>query len=207
MPKITSIKPQKNKKRVNIYLDDKYGFGLDLENFIKLRLKVEQELSDKEIENILKKSEFQKALDKLLRYATLRPRSEKEFRNWLKKHKVHESLHHKLFNRLKRLELLEDNKFAKWWIGQRLQFKFKSKRELEKELRIKGIDRNIIEDVLSEVNIDEVKIAKELLEKKKYKWEKLPKLEARKKMGEFLARKGFGWELIKNTIDAISQKD
>jgi len=88
-----------------------------------------------------------------------------------------------------------------------LQFKFKSKRELENELQIKGIDRNITEDVLSEVNIDEVKIAKGLLNKKKYRWEKLPKHEAREKMSEFLGRKGFGWGIIKIIIDDVLEKD
>lgn len=207
MPVITAIKSQKSKKRVNIYLDDKFGFGLDLETLVKYGLKVGQELSDEEIEKIVKKAEFQKVYDKILRFATLRPRSEKEFRNWLKKYKVHESLHKELFNRLKRLELFDDIKFAKWWIGQRLQFKFKSKKELEYELRIKGIDRNIIEDVLSEVEIDETKIAKGLLEKKKYKWEKLSKLEAKKKMSEFLGRKGFGWDIIRKIIDGVFEKD
>ena len=66
MPVITSIKPQRNKKRSNIYLDGKFGFGLDLDNFVKLGLKVEQELSDKEIAGIVKEAEFQKILEKLL---------------------------------------------------------------------------------------------------------------------------------------------
>lgn len=205
MPIITAIKPQKNKKRVNIYLDGKFAFGLDLENFIKLGLKVEQELSDKEIEDILKKVELQKVSDKILRFATLRPRSEKEFYGWLRRHKVHKSLHKKLFDKLKRLNLLDDEIFAKWWIGQRLQFK--SKRELEYELRIKGIDRNIIEDVLAEVDIDEEKLARELLNKKKYRWDKLTKYDAKKKMIEFLGRRRFGWDAIKNAVDDFFQKD
>jgi len=204
MPTITSIKPQKNQKRVNIYLDDKFGFGLDLENFVKLGLRAGQEISDGEIEEIIRKSEFQITLDKLLRYATLRPRSEGEFKNWLRKHKVHTTIHKRLFNRLKRLELLDDTKFAKWWVGQRLQFKFKSKKELEYELKNKGIDRYIIEDTLSEVNIDEEKFAKGLLEKRKYRWEKLPKLVAKKKMTEFLGRKGFDWEIIKKVTKDIN---
>lgn len=207
MPLITKIKPQKNKKRVNIYLDGKFGFGLDLENFMKLGLKVEQELSEGEIEKILKKAEFQKVSDKLLKFATLRPRSEKEINDWLRKHKVYKSLHKGLFNRLKRLELMDDEKFAKWWLGQRIQFKFKSKRELENELRIKGINNNIIEDVLSEVDIDEGKIAKELLEKKRYRWEKLPRIEAKKKMSEFLARKGFDWGVIKKVTNDFLDKN
>ncbi|OGM12519.1 hypothetical protein A2V80_01525 [Candidatus Woesebacteria bacterium RBG_16_39_8b] len=204
MPIITSIKPQKNQKRVNIYLDDKFGFGLDLENFVKLGLRAGQEISDGEIEEIIRKSEFQITLDKLLRYATLRPRSEGEFKNWLRKHKVHTTIHKRLFNRLKRLELLDDTKFAKWWVGQRLQFKFTSKKELEYEFKNKGIDRYIIEDTLSEVNIDEEKFAKGLLEKRKYRWEKLPKLVAKKKMTEFLGRKGFDWEIIKKVTKDIN---
>ena len=206
MPIITKIKPQKNKKRVNIYLDNKFGFGLDLENYMKLGLKVDQELSDEEIAIMLKKAEFQKTYDKLLRFVTLRPRSEKEINDWLRNHKVHTSLHKDLFNRLKRLDLLDDIKFAKWWVEQRLEFRPRSKRIMNYELRMKGIDRNTIEDVLSELKIDEIKIAKELLQKKKYKWEKFPRLEARKKMSEFLGRKGFGWEVIKKVTNDLLEK-
>jgi len=197
---ITAIKPQKNQKRVNIYLDGKFGFGIDLENFVKLGLKVEQELSEKEIEEIIKKAEFQKTLDKLLRFATLRPRSEKEINDWLKRKRVHESIHRELFNRLNRLDLVDDRDFSKWWIEQRQAFRPKSLRILNNELRIKGVKKEIIEDVLGNTRIDEASIAKELLKKKNYKWKNLPKLEERKKMSEFLARKGFGWEVISKLI-------
>ena len=134
MSTVTSIKPQRSKKRVNIFLDGKFGFGLDLENFVKLNLKVGTELSEKRVGEIVKKAEFQKVYEKMLKFATLRPRSKKEFDNWLRKHKVHVSLHPELFNKLKRLEFLNDEKFATWWMEQRLQFKSKSKRELLQEL-------------------------------------------------------------------------
>ncbi|OGM11569.1 hypothetical protein A2Z22_02100 [Candidatus Woesebacteria bacterium RBG_16_34_12] len=200
MPIITQIKPQKNQKRVNVYLDDKFAFGLDLENFVKLNLRVGTEFSDKEIKEIVKKAEFQKTYDKILRFASLRPRSKKEYSDWLRKHKVHITLHKKLFNRLKHLEFLDDRKFAAWWIEQRLQFKFKSKKEIESELRIKGIDKNVIEDVLSEVKIDEVKMAKRLIEKKRYRWVRLEPFEARKKISAFLLQKGFGWDVIREVV-------
>jgi len=200
MPTVTSIKPQRNKRRVNIYLDNKFGFGLDLENFVKLGLKVEQELTEEEIEKIVRKGEFQKTLDKLLKFATLRPRSEKEIKDWFKRKKVHESIHKELFNRLKRLELLDDAQFALWWVGQRNQFKPRGKRALESELRMKGIKKEVIESALSSLKIDEGKIAKELLIKKEYKWRNLPKREARQKMGQFLSRKGFSWEIIEKVL-------
>ena len=201
MPVITTIKPQRNKKRVNIYLDSKYGFGIDLETFVKLGLKVEQELGEDEVEKIVEKAEFQKSLDKLLRYATLRPRSGREVNDWFRKRKVHESLHKKLTSKLKTLDLLEDEKFARWWVDQRLSFRPRGKRALESELIGKGIDRTIIKTVLSETDVDEVGIATELIKKKKYKWDKLPLIEAREKKSAFLARKGFGWDVVKKAID------
>ena len=200
MPTITAIKPQRNKNRVNIYLDNKFGFGLDLENFVKLGLKVEQELSEEKVAEIVKKGEFQKTLDKLLKFATLRPRSEKEIKDWFKRKKVHESIHKELFNRLKRLELLDDAQFARWWVGQRNQFKPRGKRALESELRMKGIKKEVIAAVLSEFKIDEVKIAKALLAKKAYKWQHLPSRDGRQKMAQFLARKGFNWEIIEKVL-------
>ncbi|OGM25147.1 hypothetical protein A2962_02485 [Candidatus Woesebacteria bacterium RIFCSPLOWO2_01_FULL_39_61] len=200
MPTITSIKPQKNKKRLNIYLDDKFGFGLDLESFVKFGLKVGQGISEEEIRKIVNESEFQKNYDKILKFGSLRPRSKKEYNDWLKKHKVHESLHAKLFNRLKYLDFINDKKFALWWIEQRVAFRSKSKRVLIQELRSKGVDKDIVDDVLFESELDELKVANKLLEKKKYRWEKLGDYEARIKKSQFLARNGFDWETIKKVL-------
>jgi regulatory protein len=138
MPIITSIKQQKNKNRVNVYLDDKYGFGIDLDNFVILKLRVGQELTEEEVEKVVKKAEYQKTLDKLLRFAMVRPRSEKEVTDYFRRKKVHESMHQKLLEKLKHLELIDDLKFAKWWVDQRANFKPKTKRILKIELTKKG---------------------------------------------------------------------
>jgi regulatory protein len=198
--KITKITVQKNQKRVNIFLDEKFGFGLDLENYVLLGLKVGQELSDEEISEITKKAEYQNTYNNLLRFATLRPRSEKEIYDWFKKHKVSENLYIKLFDKLKHLNLANDYEFAKWWIEQRIQFKSKSKKDLEYELRIKGIAKEIINEVLSESGIDELGAAQKLIKKNIYKWERLDKFKKKQKIYEFLARKGFGWPVINSIL-------
>lgn len=206
MSVITSIKPQRNGKRVNVYLDGKFGFGIDLENFVKLGLKVEQEFTDEEITEIIKKAEFQKTLDKLLKFATLRPRSEKEIRDYFRRKKVHESLYKELFNRLNRLELIDDKKFAEWWMKQRQEFSPRAKRMMNYELRIKGIKKDIIDEVLQKIDIDEEKMARGLLEKKAYKWKSLPGRDARQKMSQYLLAKGFGWETVGPLVDAFTNK-
>ena len=130
MPIITALKPQKNKKRINVHLDGKFGFGIDLENLVNHNLKVEQTLTEKEVEEIIQKAEFQKTLDKLLRFSTLRPRSKREVETWFRKHKVHESLHDGLIGKLKRLNLLDDRQFSEWWVKQRIEFRPRGKRAL-----------------------------------------------------------------------------
>ena len=201
MPEITSIKPQKNGKRVNIYLDNKFGFGIDLENFVVLGLKEGSNYSEEEIDEIIKKAQFQKTLDKLLRFATFRPRSEKEIRDWLKRKEVHKSLNGELFQKLKRLDLLSDEKFTRWWIDQRLSFKPRGKKALKYELFQKGIDKGIVNKVLEDSKVDEVKIAKNLLEKNDYKWKKYKGAEAKQKKSQFLVRKGVSWDSIRKLIN------
>jgi len=201
MPVITQIKQQKDKDRVNVYLDGKFGFGIDLENFVKLGLRVEQELTQEQIDEITKKAEFQKVLAKILQFAMVRPRSEKEYKDWLKRKKVPESLFEKLLAKLKKFDLLDDEKFAAWWVDQRREFRPKPKSILYYELSIKGINREIIRQVLDTVEIDEEKIAKNLLERNNYKWKRFDKVKSRQKKTEFLGRKGFGWDVIKKVIN------
>jgi len=200
VPVITSIKQQKNKGRVNVYLDDEFGFGIDLDNFVLLHLKVNQELTEKEVKEIIRKAEFQKSLDKLLRFAMVRPRSEKEFRDYYRRKEVHESLHKDLFEKLKHFELVDDVKFAKWWVEQRQNFKPKAKRVLQMELRQKGISKEIVDEILGSTIVDEEKMAKEILKKKSYKWKSLPTREARQKISQYLAGKGFSWDVIEKVL-------
>jgi regulatory protein len=98
------------------------------------------------------------------------------------------------------LGLIDDEKFAQWWVEQRSLFKPRGKRALEMELRMKGIKKEVIGQVLSDIEVDEEKVARELLNKKSYRWKNLPKREARAKMSAFLARKGFNWEAIEKVL-------
>lgn len=207
MPVITSIKQQKAKNRVNVYLDNKFGFGIDLDNFVKLGLRVEQELSQEKVDEIIKVAEFQKTSDKIINFAMVRPRSTKEFTDWCKRKKVPEALHKNLFDRLKKFDLIDDARFARWWVEQRQSFRPKSKRVLTLELRQKGIDSELIKEILDRSEIDEKAIAAGHLEKKLYRWKHLPPDEAKQKMAQYLARQGFNWDIVKTVIDETLKKD
>jgi len=203
MPVITAFKPQKNKKVINVFIDGKFGFSVDLENFVKLRIKVGQRFSTDELKKVVAKSEYQKVLIKLLDFTSLRPRSEKEVDVWMVKKSVKEKFKEELKNKLRSFNLLDDEKFAKWWIEQRIAFNHKSKREIYYELKVKGVEKEIIINILSDLKVNELQSARILLKKSGYKWRKYPKKVVKQKMSAFLARKGFTWATIKTATEEV----
>jgi len=190
---VTALKPQKNKKKVNVYLNGEFAFAINLDNLVKFKLKVKNKYTDEDINKIIHEVNLSDICNKLIKFAVLRPRSEQEISNWLKRKKVSQKTSQELFNKLKRLGLLNDKNFAKWWIEQRVQFKAKSKKEIKYELMQKGINKNIIEESLHDFNVDEFVLAKKVLTK--YKYNNSPQ-----KSFAYLARKGFDFETIKKVI-------
>ena len=96
---------------------------------------------------------------------------------------------------------MNDEKFAIWWVDQRTSFRPKAIFALKYELIQKGISRDIIKKTFLKINVNEPELAKRLIEEKKHRWKGLNKLDARKKMSDFLLRKGFTWEVIKKAIE------
>lgn len=205
MAKVTKIKTQRNIKRVNIYLDDQFAFGLDADNFLKSGLKIGRELSEKEIENLTSKNEFQKILDKVYRFVSLRPRSRKEIEIYLKKKKASPNLAEKVFKKMEKLGYIDNDAFCRWWVEQRSTFRPKGKRALKMELRQKGISKEMANEIVDK-EIDEIALAKKACQKKLKIYQKLPPLEFRGKMATFLAQRGFSWETIKTVLDEEIKK-
>lgn len=203
---ITKIKAQKNKKRVNIYLDGKFAFPLDADNFLKAGLKVGQKLSEKEVEDLIFKNEFQKLLDRALRLISRRPRSEKEVRDYLKKKKSSPTLVEAVIKKLKKVGQIDDSAFASWWVEQRLTFRPRGKFGLTMELRQKGIDKTIIKQMIDE-KFDELPLAKKAVQKKLKTYQNLPREERKQKIAAFLARRGFSWGTIKKVLEEILKKE
>lgn len=201
MGTITRIVQQKDKTRANVYLDGKFAFGILLEEMLKRGLRVGRELSLNEVEQIKGQDQIGKVYGYSLRFATARPRSEKEIKLWFKRKKIEENTTVAVFEKLKKLELADDLKFARWWVGQREEFRPKSPAALKSELLQKGVAREIIDEVLVSVVQGEEELARRVLEKKMARFHKLPRDEKRQKITGMLARNGFSWEVIRKLVD------
>lgn len=204
---VTSIKPQRNKKRFNIFVDGVFSFSLGAEALIKTGLKENQEISPKKIEKLIEENEFNKIMDKILRFLSFRPRSKKEILFFLKKKQVGEKVEKMILEKLKELGLLDDKAFAKWWIEQRLAFKPVSKKVLSKQLKQKGISPEIFEEIISSGEYpEEITTAVKILEKRKRVFENLPPLKMEQKAINILLYRGFSYNLAKRAVVKFLKK-
>jgi len=153
--------------------------------------------------------EFEKYLNSALRYLSFRPRSEKEVVDKLKEKKAPSEIIDRIVLQLKDHKFLNDEDFARWFIEQRLRFKPKGIRIIKMELKQKGINQEIIDEAIANLSSDEesevpssdLESARKLVEKKLPKYRDLDKQIIYQKLGSFLARRGFNWDVIKKSID------
>lgn len=209
MSKISSIKPQKRPNRFNIFLDDKFAFGVNADLIVEENLKVGKDLDEKTINRIIKKEDFTKLFDSSLKYLGIRTRSEKELWQYLAKKisriqniKFHEASQSliipRIVKKLKSIGYLDDLEFAKWLIASRNR-QAKGSRIIKIELIKKGIAPQIIEKLISELPQQKDQ-AKKALEKKIKLWQKLPRQKFKEKVYRYLASRGFDWEDIKEAF-------
>jgi regulatory protein len=194
MRKITAITAQKkNPNRVNISLDDEFAFGLS--RIVAAWLRTGQELSDEKIAALQTEDAREVALGKALRFLGYRPRSVQEVRENLQKHEIPENVIEEVLKRLQETNLLNDQQFAQAWVENRSTFRPRSRRALAMELRQKGLDDEVVQDAL-EANVDENALALEAARKHMRKVERLEWPDFRRKLGGFLGRRGFSYEVV-----------
>lgn len=201
MSTITAIEPQqKNPRRVNIYLDGEFAFGLT--RLVAAWLKVGQQLSPEKIAALQAEDARETLYEKALHFLSYRPRSSQEVRRNLLKRGCDEALVEETMSRLEQNGLLNDRDFARAWVENRAAFRPRSASALRTELRQKGLSDEVIQSVLNE-NVDEQTLAREAARKQARRYAGLEWAEFRQKMGGFLGRRGFSYAIIAPVISEI----
>lgn len=147
--------------------------------------------------------DFDKYYDKALRFLSFRPRSEKEVRDNLLKKKASPTIINMILQKLREQKFLNDREFTKWWIEQRTIVKPTGKRIIKIELQRKGIDKEMIEEVLEnseDLVHNELDMARELVQRKFNKYKNMDRQEVYRKLGGFLSRRGFDYDTIKEAL-------
>lgn len=83
---ITGLKQGvKNPDRVNVFVDDKFAFSLDVAQVVDFKLKIGRKISEEELAELKEASLFGKLYQRTLEWVLLRPRSERETRDYLQR--------------------------------------------------------------------------------------------------------------------------
>ena len=198
---ITALEAQKrNTERISVYLDGEFAFGLPSSEAARLR--VGQTLSADEIAALRQVDAVSRATDRAVRLLARRPYSTTEIRRNLASHEVAPSVIEDVIRKLERLEYIDDLAFARYWIENRERFKPRSPRALRYELQQKGIATDLIETALAD--LDPHASARRAAEGKLRSLRGQTRDTFRAKLSAFLARRGFGFDEVRQVIDQIS---
>lgn len=201
---ITAIRrQQKNPERVNIFLDNTYAFAATREQAIDASLIIGRELSVDEVATLRAGDQVSKAVESALRLLVVRPRSEHELRDRLKRKEFDSETIDLALERVRNWGYLDDAEFARRWVDNRIQHRPRGERMLKQELRAKGVDRATIDDVLEEADIDEVGAAVAFAEKAAERMRNLDPQVARRRLSGQLSRRGYGWDAISAALKLI----
>lgn len=141
----------------------------------------------------------QAALNKSLKFLTIRQRSEKEIRDFLKKKGFQEITINPTIEKLIELKFIDDLQFAHTLTDQRQRSSGRGKIAIQRELARKGIEKSKIDEVLP-TKQDDYNTAKQVFEKYSYRFEGLDYMSYQRKAGGFLSRRGFSYDVIKKVL-------
>lgn len=200
--KITELKQGvRNPDRVNVYVNSKFAFSLDISQVVDFGIKIGREISEEELEEFKKASEFGKLYQRTLEWVLTRPRSEKECRDYLYKKifekKLDKNYIDRIIAKLAEKNYLNDARFAEYYVENRFVKKGVSLKRLKMELMKKGVSKEIIEEVLADTDRNDTEELKKMILKKRSKY---PDDE---KLTQYLCRQGFQYDLVREMIQSF----
>src|SRR5713226_7161911 len=199
---ITALEPQvNNPERVNLYVDGRFLLGVSAVVVLQMGLRLNQELQPDQLEQLRREESEQQAVDRALNYLSYRPRSREEVRRYLRRKETPPEIIETALARLDRLDFINDRTFAGFWIESREHFSPRGARALKNELRMKGVERDVVDEMVNDEQDEER--ALRAGRKKAMSLVNTPSIDYatfRNRLGSFLQRRGFGYQVVSKTV-------
>ncbi len=201
MKTITDIKPQvKNPTRCNIYLDNSFYCGLELETVMRHRLKIGASVSPEDLDEIQAESETMRALDKALNFISRSQKTKKQVGDYLESKGYLKKTIEAVLDKMSAYKFVNDQNYAKDYAKS--ASKSKGKRLISLELKRKGVSIDDMSEALNDIDDEtETEAATKIAEK--YLKNKEKTRENAVKCYKYLLSKGFDYETAKEAADKI----
>ena len=190
-----------NPDRINLFVDGRFLMGVNTVIVLQVGLRLEQELSPEQLEQLHSEEIEQRAVDRALNYLSYRPRSREEVRRYLRRKETPPEIIETALERLDRLDFVNDRTFAGFWIESREHFSPRGARALKNELRMKGVERDVVDELVNDEQDEER--ALRAGRKKAMSLVNTPNIDYatfRNRLGSFLQRRGFGYQVVTKTV-------
>jgi len=203
MPVVTDITPQvKRKGYYNIFIDGKYSLALSETDLASFQLRKEQIIDSNLLDNLKQAHISSKCYNCSLRYLAVRPRSINEVREYLTFRKGYSDEEvDNAIGKLKAQKYLDDEDFAQLWIKNRLDLAPRPISVIKMELLKKGVDKDIIDESLKQIDSNMELISVCELAGKRYRQ---ARYQDKQKLTEFLARRGYKYSLIQQAFEQLA---
>ncbi len=192
MPKITKITQQKKlSERCNLFVDGKFEIGVDGSLVVKYDIKVGDEYTEKLKHDLKNDDRIEIAYIGLINFIAFRERCEQEVKDWLYK-KKYQDLTDELITRLTERNYLNNERFARLFIKDRVKIQGWGPIRLRHELNAKRISKHIIETEIEAIreDFDFNEMAHDLAQRKLKNIDQ-PTYKDKKRLWSLLQRRGF----------------
>ncbi|MBQ8133243.1 MAG: regulatory protein RecX [Clostridia bacterium] len=198
---ITAVEERK-KGMSALFIDGEYAVSIDTVTLISSGKKTGSDITDEELYELLEKSKINRAKEKALYLIEYRARTRKEIMDKLIP-LYGENAAELAVERLEELGLIDDEAFAREYAQQLLTKKKYSIKRASFEMQKKGIDRDLIDEILEELEPDSVEQIVSLLETKYARYLDDEKGRARAVNG--LKSMGYSWYDIKEAMTEFTE--
>lgn len=219
---ITKLTPGvRDPNRVNVFLDKRFAFSLDITQVIEFDVKVGQKVDQERLKRLKTASEFGKLYQRTLEWVLTRPHSVRETRDYLKRRQIKrrqlnrqrereekkplaeidDELSRLVVERLIAKKYLNDRKFAEFYVENRYVRKGISQKRLRMELQKKGVASEIITEAMSKIPRPEDEEITKVIAKKRRRYKSDFQLVG------YLVRQGFNFQKAKDAVEAMHSAD
>lgn len=158
-------------------------------------------IEDENLEAAIEESGHRHGKSVALRFLRERPRSTHEIRRRLMRDHIDPKTIGLLIKRLSEQNLLNDAEFARAWVGSRVGLRPKGIFLIQRELREKGVEENLIEEALAYGYPGELEVARPLVDSRVALLGRQSRSGFRQKLGSYLKRRGFSSETIARLVN------
>lgn len=183
--------------KIHISIDGAYTMTVDATYWYGLGIKNKTEIDEEELAQLKSRVNSRRAFNKAIELISRREHSRKEIITKLTQ-RSYGDVADETADELERLGYLDDERFARMYANELKQRKTMGKRRISQELYIKGISRDIIQDVLDEIEENPCEEIIEVINRKYYRY--LDDEKGRNRAINGLVRLGYSYSDIKNAL-------